>query len=460
MPPKKKGPGKKPAKPKTPILIDGLTKEEMSKEQLEEHIVCLREELDREREERNYFQLERDKINDYREITDIKLEQLKAELENLNKDIEEDDGRHRVQIRVYRQKMKHLLCEHQNTLAELEAEHVVCTEVISKEQERLETKFQKKMKGILVDMAEFDDESFIKELEMKHEEEMDETRKNYEKECIEVVAQNKKSIELLRRELDNVRKSAASEMEHQWTSHISNLKEDHKKIFSEAKTFISAMKNDSKRSIELKTETSNIKKKQKKSLKELFWISEDNKRLTELILKASIKNTELEKKLKYNSERKDTSGIIKEKELKDLRRDCEVLEQKFNKLQQERDELKNTVIEHVGKEPYKADVEITPLEGKLQALIDSLEKTEAQINAVLSVSNMDQTAISGITNEIEENLASKNTAIKNLQYKINAISKAHRNLLIIRQTKVLSPLRPLKAESSNCRGRKVGGKSL
>jgi len=44
MPPKKKGKGKKgkkkSAKPKTPTVIDGMSTEEMSKEQLEEPLVA------------------------------------------------------------------------------------------------------------------------------------------------------------------------------------------------------------------------------------------------------------------------------------------------------------------------------------------------------------------------------------------------------------------------------------
>ena len=60
----------------------------------------LREELDREREERNYFQLERDKIHNFWEITDRKLEEVKAELKNLEKAKEDDEGRHRVEIQV------------------------------------------------------------------------------------------------------------------------------------------------------------------------------------------------------------------------------------------------------------------------------------------------------------------------------------------------------------------------
>lgn len=73
----------------------------------------LREELDREREERNYFQLERDKIHTFWEITDRQLEEVKAERKNLDKNIEEDEGRHQVEIKV-RSIDRYIVAAHSN----------------------------------------------------------------------------------------------------------------------------------------------------------------------------------------------------------------------------------------------------------------------------------------------------------------------------------------------------------
>lgn len=68
--------------------------------QLEEHIVRLREELDREREEKSYFQLERDKIRAFWEICKRHLEETRAELRNREREGEEAEERHRVEITV------------------------------------------------------------------------------------------------------------------------------------------------------------------------------------------------------------------------------------------------------------------------------------------------------------------------------------------------------------------------
>ena len=119
--PPKKAKGKKKkkgaAKAKAPTIIDGIPAEEMTKEQvrntnvfpkrsynfslqLEAHIGRLREELDREREERNYFQLERDKVNTFWEISKQQLEEGRSELRNKDREMEEMEERHQVEIKV------------------------------------------------------------------------------------------------------------------------------------------------------------------------------------------------------------------------------------------------------------------------------------------------------------------------------------------------------------------------
>lgn len=50
-------------------VIDGVDTSSMTREQLEAFAHRLRNELEREREERNFFQLERDKLRTFWEIT-------------------------------------------------------------------------------------------------------------------------------------------------------------------------------------------------------------------------------------------------------------------------------------------------------------------------------------------------------------------------------------------------------
>ncbi|XP_039995733.1 dynein regulatory complex subunit 4-like [Xiphias gladius] len=435
MPPKNKGTSKNSAKARTPTLINGLTKEEMSKEQLEEHIVRLREELDREREERNYFQLERDRIHTFWENTDRELEEIKAEWKNLAKDIEEDEGCHQVEIKVYKQKMKHLLCEHQNTISELKADGLVSTEVVQKEQEQLETELHKEMRSIMVDMQELDNENLFKELELKHDEEMTITRNSWEKQLSEIKAKYEKKMKLLPQELENMRKNETSEREDHWNSHITGLLEDQNKAFSDANALLKLMQQDLDVSNLLKIQINEMKMKQKEKEKDLIPVLRDNESLAELLLKVNEEIAEIEKKVKYHGMKKDASEKVKEKELNDLKWNYEALEQKFSELQLERDELYKTYPQSIHKLQYKAGLKSMLLERKLKALTDSLEKTQAQLHSVLSASNIDQTALGGVTNKTEENLDSSNNSIKNLKHKKAQIFKARKDLLLTYEAK-------------------------
>lgn len=69
------------------------------------------------------------------------------------------------------------------------------------------------------------------------------------------------------------------------------------------------------------------------------------------------------------------------------------------------------------------------LEKKLKALVDTLEKKEAQLNEVLAASNLDPTALSAVTRKLEDVLDGKNAAIKDLQYELARVCKAHNDVL-------------------------------
>lgn len=68
--------------------------------QLEEHIIRLREELEREREERSYFQLERDKMQAFWEMSRREVERARDTLRHKDRERGEAEERHRVEINV------------------------------------------------------------------------------------------------------------------------------------------------------------------------------------------------------------------------------------------------------------------------------------------------------------------------------------------------------------------------
>ncbi|XP_077376174.1 dynein regulatory complex subunit 4 isoform X2 [Festucalex cinctus] len=402
MPPKKKSSGKTSAKIKSAALIDGLTKDELSKEQIIEHIVSLQEELDREREERNYFQLERDKIYSFWDVTKKHLEEAVAQLRNEEKKIEEDEGRHLVEIKVYKQKMKHLLCEHHNNISELESDRVTTAEAMEKEQAQLERELHKKTSAIRNDMHEFDIENLISELEQEHSKEVAKAKKSWEDRLAETEARYKERLELLQQELENMRKKEVLEQEDQWNSHISALIEDHYQIFGDALALLNqTMERDLHHNDSLKKQIEDSKTKQKEKEKNLSRILPENKRLNKLLLDVQQKSAEVQRKMKNPIRKEDANERRKEKELSDEKQKLEELKQKLSEFQRERDELRATLAQDVERAQREEDEKNAKLEEKVKGMMDSLATTQAKLAAVILASNVDRNTLDSVTRSVE-----------------------------------------------------------
>ena len=69
--------------------------------------------------------------------------------------------------------------------------------------------------------------------------------------------------------------------------------------------------------------------------------------------------------------------------------------------QEERDELYRKFVKAVHEVQQKSNFKNLLLEKKLGALADTLEKKEAQLNEVLSASNLDPTALTVVTRKLE-----------------------------------------------------------
>ena len=87
-------------------------------------LICFLQ-LQREREERNYYQLERDRLSVFWDVTKKQLEECRTEARVKDRDLEEAEERHQTEVKVYKQKVKHLLYEQEHNLAELKAENMV-----------------------------------------------------------------------------------------------------------------------------------------------------------------------------------------------------------------------------------------------------------------------------------------------------------------------------------------------
>ncbi len=72
----------------------------------------------KEEEEFNQFQQQREKLNYFWIVEKKNLEDSRAELRNKERELQDLEEKHQVEIKVYKQRVKHLLYEHQNEITE------------------------------------------------------------------------------------------------------------------------------------------------------------------------------------------------------------------------------------------------------------------------------------------------------------------------------------------------------
>ncbi|KAK9540771.1 hypothetical protein VZT92_003201 [Zoarces viviparus] len=419
-------------------VVDCLSTEEMSKDQLEEHIVRLREELDREREERSYFQLERDKIQAFWEISKRRLEEQQAELRSRNREREEAEERHRVEITVYKQKLKHVLSEHHDTVSGLKVDAVTSTALLQNQHTQSELGLQRDLHDLQADFREkkLHNGNLNKELELKHQVELMELAINRDKIIRDMEVKYHDKMQSMAEAEAKKRQAEVDGIEDRMKSRVETLIEEHDRALRHADHYYSAVQKklllDQKK---LKDELAKETKLQARADRKLSAAEREKKRLSEALQEAQQKLPELQKQQHDYKQAKTkivaTKARVKvlEKELRDLSMEHELMLQAFEKVQQQHDELLQKQTEVILDMQQKNGLKQLLLERKLAALTETVEKKEAQLCAALAASNIDQTAGSSAANKLQGMLESKQATIDALQSDLARDRTEYDNLL-------------------------------
>ncbi|XP_066251473.1 dynein regulatory complex subunit 4-like [Euwallacea similis] len=430
-PPKKKAGGKGGLG----TIIDGVDTTQMTREQLEVFCLRIKEENEREREERNFFQMERDKLRTFWEITRIELEESRAKLRNKDRQIEESAEKNEEELKFYKQKVKHLQYEHQNNLTESKAEALVSLKATQDEHIEQEKELLKDKKNLKSKLREQESsyEEQIKNMKMERVKEISQARRDFEEKTKELEIKYDKKFQELRIQLKTKHNMEISEIEERKNNQINELKKHHDKAFNEMKNYYNDIALNNLALISsLKDEMEVLRKQNARMTKQFADLTVENKKL-QVPLKKTVEDVKEYKRQLQNYEKDKTSLTntkfkLKQtiKELEDLRWCNDALHLRFDKLQQERDELHNRFITALLEVQQKAGVKNILLQKRIETLSQITEQRDVTI-AELTLSlkeTPDKT-----NKKLEEILSKKNATISDLQYELARACKAHDDLL-------------------------------
>ncbi|XP_008419754.1 growth arrest-specific protein 8-like isoform X2 [Poecilia reticulata] len=440
MPPKKGKKGKKGKAGKVNpfMLLDSAPIQDMTKDQLWDFALRIQEELETVRKEKGLFKPERDKTQTVWNTTKKDLEEYEVQLRNTTVERSEVDERHREEMTVYQQKMKHVLSEQHNAVSEVKTDAVTFRSLQQKQNTELELDLRRQLRNLQMDNKEkrLQEHSSIKMLKLNHQRELMRLGGEFERRMqvleVQKLVTTRSLAEMFQRKLMN----ALTEIDTFNKCHLVSLNKEHDN--KRERTELTFEEFLDTKHYEHHTWKGELKKLQNQKLrweKKISAAQQENQRLKTTLQEVQQKLPELHRRLQEHQHSKQrmeeyrAQQKLVDQELRDLTVEHELLLQAFQKTQQERDELLRRQTQSILDVQQRSGLKKILLQRKLEALSQTLEKKEAQLSAALSVCSVEPTARSNAANKLQEILESKRTAMEALQLDLDQGTQEYEQLL-------------------------------
>jgi hypothetical protein len=386
---------------------------------------------------RNYHQLERDKINAFWEITKREIDTAKGELRNKERERAEMAERHEVEMKVYKQKMRHVLYEQKVQIAnmKMEAERTLKNKQEEHREKEADLRRDCRDLKLLRKEQELLHRDMKATMKAAQDRQITDQLKDFERQMKELHLKFDRKIKTLRDGMENLRKEDIANIERRKEDHIGDLREMHEKAFREIRDYYTEITSSNLETIKtLKEEVYSRKKREAATEKGMFEIAQTNKRLTEPLTKAQKQKKSLETELANYSRDRAALKTAKqelrqlEQRLKTLMWEHEVLGQRFGKLEEDRDLIfgqYNGMLQDI---QQKSVFKRVMLHHKLDVMQSQLERKDAQLGEVLKLANVEPTA-QPAERKLDTLVDEKNRTIEDLQQLLAAVTMKHDKLV-------------------------------
>uniref|UniRef100_A0A0G4GAS2 Growth arrest-specific protein 8 domain-containing protein n=1 Tax=Chromera velia CCMP2878 TaxID=1169474 RepID=A0A0G4GAS2_9ALVE len=412
---------------------------------MRERIEAYRQRLQKASKDRNYMQLEKDMVQRFFEITHNEVKQLEAKLLLKDNDIETLEKHHRVSIKAYEQKVKLLEYEHRAEQVAIQQAGEETVQHESQEHEHSVIDMTKEKAELRKELrnVQLANEDQISRNEKKHQGALQKMRQKFQKEHQELEAEFQEQVKQLAEELELRRRVEIHEVEERKNQHIADLLTNHWSAFDEIKAYYNDITHDNLQLIKsLKEEIAEMKAREKRNQREMHRLTQLNRELAEPLQENRKKRAFLQDQLKsYTKDKmalknlKARSSQLDEK-IKEAKGELRTMEERFRKVEKERDELYRRFNKGVREIRRKAEFKNVVLEKKLDLLTAAMNEKQGQLDEVLRNAQLAPEVIENIAGKLEQVLGSKNRLIKELQYEVHRASKVYNDTCRVMESKL------------------------
>ena len=418
-------------KKKRNVVVEAETPDQVEWKDLKKDATLLHRRTKKEEADFNEFQQQREKLNYFWIVEKKKLEDKRSELRNKERELQDLEEKHQVEIKIYKQRLKHLLLEHQNEIASKKTEAEMALKMAQDDDREVEldVKEDRRYLNNTLKEIEISHEEYIRSLKRDQDQKVTLLRHQLERRANEINKIYESRMKKTRDTLDKQRKDEIKNIEDLKHIMIETLMLNHSKSFSDIKNYYNDITHNNLDLIKsLKEEVKELEIDERKDQLKLHEKMIENKKLSAPLKKMQeellllLNENEEYKKEKNDMKRIKILLITIESEHNTLLWEHETLLQRLNELKLERNELKNNLNTSIYDVKQKSSFRSLLLEKKLSTINKITEEREAQLNEVLKHSNLDPTEIGQINIEINDVLNNKNILTKNLTNEVTRLN--------------------------------------
>ncbi|EPY26204.1 T-lymphocyte triggering factor [Strigomonas culicis] len=389
--------------------------------------------LEKAQELRNYFQVERDKVNTMWGIAKQELEDARNRLFNTESEMEELERSHQVELKVYKQKVRHILYDHKVGVKSLkDASDMKLQDAETQHHRRMaDIEEERGARGRDTGKSLETHEGNVADQRDTHQYMVTVTkRQNHEKELARLKASYEAKLTSLREDLELRRRAEVNDAEELSNEHINALMRQHEEKFAEMKAYYNNItKNNLEIIKSLKEEITAMKQSDEQNENLIYDIEKENNSLAEPLEQAEKVVAALQLKKKAYLQDKQRLQLTRARlrklreEMKVLRDEHEQLEEQFKSVYDERESLKTT-FEHSLREAMDVVSERnTELQQNLIEANARVEERDVQLDGVLRAMHLEPSTLDVVAGHIDEELHVKNQIIKDLYFELKKAEK-------------------------------------
>jgi hypothetical protein len=398
----------------------------------------LEKQVQREEDQAGLYQDERQRVNYFWIVAKKELEDKQAELRNKEREMQDLDEKHQIEIKVYKQRVKHLHFQNLDQLTELKKEAEI-TLKNSEDEHRIDSRELKAdIRALKVSMKEQEvrQQEYIRALKKTNNKKATSIRHEHTRITNEIKMKYTHKMLLLRKEMEDKRKAMIQQIEAKKNKAIKDLIDRHDRKYIKIKNYYQEITNTNLDVIkQLKQELQEVRSDDKQKYKD--YIKEKNKNshfmiplkaIGEEVVKLKEKKTKF---IKMKNELYSCKDKILDldKRYREIEWQYEVKYQQYQYLIKEKEDLFENFHKHIYELHQKTGLKNLILTKQIETIQESIDIKEAQLNELLNASKIDQNQLKDIKSTLEESEKVKNEAIKEIQQELKRIREAHSTMV-------------------------------